>query len=51
MTKSEVRMNKWQKFWARNKKSEGYLLKKVTKDYAYRISLFFIVKSVTVENH
>ena len=37
MTKRETRMNKWKKFWIRNKKSEGYLLKKVLKDYAYRI--------------
>jgi len=36
MTKRETKMNKWKKFWARNKKSEGYLFKKVAKDYAYR---------------
>ena len=29
--------NKWQKFWIRNKKSEGYLLKKVAMDYSYRL--------------
>ena len=43
MTKSEVRMNKWQKFWARNKKSEGYLLKKGAMDYSYRICRLFMM--------
>ena len=37
MTKTEVKTSKWKKFWARNKASEGYLLKKVVGDYAYRI--------------
>lgn len=37
MTKSKTLKNRWQKFWIRNKKSEGYLLKKVAMDYAYRI--------------
>ena len=37
MTKSKTLKNRWQKFWIRNKKSEGYLLKKVAMDYAYRV--------------
>ena len=37
MTKSKTLKNRWQKFWIRNKKSEGYLLKKVSMDYAYRV--------------
>lgn len=37
MTKSKTLKNRWQKFWIRNKKSEGYLLKKVLLNYAYRI--------------
>lgn len=37
MTKKEAKMSKWKKFWARNKASEGYLLKKVAGNYAYRI--------------
>ena len=37
MTKTEVRKSRWKKFWARNKASEGYLLKKVAGNYAYRI--------------
>ena len=36
MTKAEAKMNKWKKFWARNKASEGYLFKKVAGDYVYR---------------
>lgn len=43
MTKRETKMNKWQKFWIRNKKSEGYLLKKVLMDYAYRICRLFMM--------
>ena len=37
MTKKQTKLNKWKKFWARNKASGGYLLKKVSKDYAYRL--------------
>ena len=37
MTKTEARKSKWKKFWERNKRSEGYLLKKVIGNYAYRI--------------
>ena len=37
MTKKELRMSKWNKFWARNKASEGYLLKKVAGNYAYSL--------------
>ena len=37
MTKTEAKMSKWKKFWERNKRSEGYLLKKVAGDYAYRL--------------
>lgn len=37
MTKSKTLKNRWQKFWIRNKKSEGYLLKKVALNYAYRV--------------
>ena len=37
MTKTEARTSKWKKFWERNKRSEGYLFKKVAGDYAYRI--------------
>ena len=37
MTKKQTKLNKWKKFWARNKASEGYLLKKASKDYAYRL--------------
>lgn len=37
MTKREAKMNKWNKFWARNKASEGYLIKKVAGNYAYRV--------------
>ena len=36
MTKREEKKNKWKKFWARNKASEGYLLKKTAGNYAYR---------------
>ena len=43
MTKSEVKKNKWKKFWARNKASEGYLFKKVAGDYAYRFCRFFMM--------
>ena len=43
MTKREAIMNKWKKFWIRNKKSEGYLLKKVTMDYAFRICRLFMM--------
>jgi len=43
MTKKKEKMNKWKKFWARNKKSEGYLLKKVAKDYAYRFCRLFMM--------
>lgn len=37
MTKTEARTSNWKKFWERNKRSEGYLLKKVAGNYAYRI--------------
>ncbi len=37
MTKKEAKKGKWKKFWERNKRSEGYLLKKVAGDYAYRL--------------
>ena len=43
MTKSEVKKNKWKKFWARNKASEGYLVKKVAGNYAYRFCRFFML--------
>ena len=36
MTKTEARTSKWKKFLERNRRSEGYLLKKVAGDYAYR---------------
>ena len=36
MTKAEVKTSKWKKFWERNKASEGYLLRRVAGDYAYR---------------
>lgn len=37
MTKKEAKKSNWKKFWERNKRSEGYLLKKVAGDYAYRL--------------
>ena len=37
MTKKEAKKGKWKKFWERNKRSEGYLLKKVAGDYAHRL--------------
>lgn len=37
MTKKEAKKSNWKKFWERNKRSEGYLLKKVSGDYAYRL--------------
>ncbi len=37
MTKTEARTSKWTRFWERNKRSEGYLFKKVAGDYAYRV--------------
>lgn len=37
MTKAEARKSKWNKFWERNRRSEGYLFKKVAGEYAYRI--------------
>lgn len=37
MTKAETRKSNWNKFWERNRRSEGYLLKKVAGNYAYRI--------------
>ncbi|MGN0507191.1 MAG: carbohydrate ABC transporter permease [Lachnospiraceae bacterium] len=37
MTKAEKKQSKWNRFWARNKASEGYLLKKVAGNVSYRI--------------
>ncbi len=37
MTKTEARKSKWNMFWERNRRSEGYLFRKVAGDYAYRI--------------
>ena len=36
-TKSEMRKHRWHEFWVRNKKSEGYLLKKVMKIYSWKV--------------
>ena len=37
MTKTEKKQSKWNRFWERNKASEGYLLKKVAGNVSYRI--------------
>lgn len=37
MTKTAAKKSKWKNFWERNRRSEGYLLKKVAGNYAYRI--------------
>ncbi|MBP3569762.1 MAG: carbohydrate ABC transporter permease [Lachnospiraceae bacterium] len=43
MTKTEARKSKWKNFWERNKRSEGYLFKKVAGNYAYRVVRFLML--------
>lgn len=43
MTKTEARKSKWNRFWERNRRSEGYLLKKVALDYSYRVVRLFML--------
>lgn len=43
MTKSKVKVKKDGSFWERNRKSNGYLLKKTVMDFVYRIIRIFLL--------